>query len=125
MMKRLLPFMLGLICLSACKKSNTVPAPLQVVVSGLTAKTSLYLKITDATQNNAVILNLVNQFGNNTYNTSPVSPGDQLYMTYSTNIPDDLAGDGDGTIKFIYKGESDGSAAGILTGSTHETVPTP
>ena len=98
---------------------------MQVEVSGLTAKTSLYLKITDATQGNAVILNLENQFGNSTYNTSPVSPGDQLYMTYSTNIPDDAAGDGDGTIKFVYKGQSDGAVSGILSGSTHETVPTP
>jgi hypothetical protein len=124
-MKKLMLLTLGLICVLACKKSNTSPAPLQVVVSGLTSKTSLYLKITDATQSNAVILNLVNQFGNTTYNTPPVSPGDQLYMTYSTNIPDDLAGDGDGTIKFVYKGESDGTVGGILTGSTHETVPTP
>lgn len=99
---------------------------MQAVVSGLTTKTALSLKITTGSPSGTVILNIVNQFGNTTYTTtSPVSPGDQLYMTYSTNIPDDPAGDGDGTIKFVYNGGQMGAVGGILSGSIHETVPQP
>lgn len=125
-MKKLLLAFLCLIALSECKKtSDNSPAPMQVQVSGLTAKTSLTLKVTIGSPSGTVILNVVNQFGNTSYNTSPVNPGDQLYIAYSTNIPDDLSGDGDGTLRFFYKGQSMGAAGGILTGSTHSTVPTP
>lgn len=107
--------LLALLCviLCGCKKSTTNPTTLQVQVSGLTSKTSVTIKMVN--QNNLTVLNLANQFGNTTYTASPINVGDVLTITISTNIPDDTAGDGDGTVEFIYAGVDIGSAGGILT----------
>jgi hypothetical protein len=119
---------LNVLCLTACKKeSNPVTKQptsppvtkldtaggFQIQVSGLTAKTAVNLIVTDD-QN--LILNIKNGYGDTTYTTSAVKIGDPIIVSYSTNIADDLAGDGDGTIKFFYKGFTLGVVGGILTG---------
>lgn len=127
-MKKLI--LMAFICLIAlaCKKSNTDPqAPVQIVVTGLTAKTSVSIKVVDVTQGNTTPFNITNQFGNTTYSTAPVSPGDQLEISISTNInPDNLQGDGDGSFQYYFKGESMGAHAGIIGSFTQkESVPMP
>lgn len=111
-----------------CKKKDVSPALLQVKVTGLTAKTSLSIRVTDNTQNK-VVLDISNQFGNNTYNSnSNVSPGDQLTIYCTANLNDNLDGDGDATLQYSFKGQSVGAHGGIIgrAGFTeNETVPTP
>lgn len=122
----------ALLCLllySCSKKSTPSSAPMQIQVSGLSSKTSLSLVVTDnsyGSQN--IVLSISNQFGDQTYSTQPVNPGDQLYITFSTNIQDDQVGDGVGELKFFFKGEQMGGtgiAQGIIPGNIHETVPQP
>src|SRR5665213_943333 len=83
---------------ASCKKTDRTPAPLQVEVSGLTTKTSLSIKVTNSTQGNTIVLNIINQFGNTTYSGSNVNPGDQLSIHVTANVNDNLAGDGDGSL---------------------------
>lgn len=120
--------LLALICLLfACKKSSTAPSPIQVEVTGLTSKTTVSIKIVDMTKGNALIFNVTNQ-SNGTYTTSSVNTGDQITITATSNMNDDLAGDGDGTIALLYKGQNMGVHGGIIgiSGFTqNETVPTP
>jgi len=114
--------------ISSCKKTDRSPAPIQVQVSGLTTKTSLSIKITDLTQGNTVVLNIVNQFGNKTYTGSNVNPGDQLSIYVTANVNDNLAGDGDGTLIYLFKGKNMGAHGGQINiaGFTEtETVPEP
>jgi hypothetical protein len=118
---------LCLIGILGCKKSSdgtpSSQAAVQVEVSGLTTKTALNLRITDVTMGNIVILDLSNKFGNTTYTTSKVNSVDHLIVVYSTNIPDDLQGDGDGTLSFSYKGIPLWTSGGILTGNTTLSIP--
>jgi len=113
-MKSIFIILLGILCLFVlygCKKKSN-PSSLQVQVENLTAKTAITIKITN--QNNATILNVVNQFGNTTYTASPVNVGDMLTININTNVPDDLQGDGDGIVLFKYGGDEVGSIGGIL-----------
>ncbi|WP_179416200.1 hypothetical protein HDF19_10090 [Mucilaginibacter sp. E4BP6] len=126
-MKKLIS--IGLLCLLvSCKKTDYSPANFQVQVSGLTAKTSVSITVKDITEN-STILTVVNQFGNNTYNsTTEVHPGDQLSIMASSNVNDDVSGDGDGTLKYYFKGQqmgAHGGEIGVFGFSENETVPQP
>ncbi|MEO6849219.1 MAG: hypothetical protein ABI203_07810 [Mucilaginibacter sp.] len=116
---------LALFC--SCKKKDVSPASVQVQVSGLTTKTSLSITVTDNTKG-IVVLSLINKFGNNTYSSSAVSPGDQLTIHITSNVDDNLAGDGDAQIKYFFKGDNFGAHGGqvnVSGFSQNETVPQP
>jgi hypothetical protein len=116
----ILTISVAFVCLlTACSKksdSNTPSDTLQVEVSGLTAKTSVSIQITN--QKNITVLSVVNQFGNKTYNTDKVYSKDQLRIHYSANMKSDLDNNGVGTIKFLYKGQNIGASGGDLGGPT-------
>ena len=128
-MKQILFSILLLGILSGCSKdssttgTNPEDAPLQVVVSELTDKTAVSITVTN--QNNVKILDIVNQFGNTTYNTEVVHSKDKLKVHYKCNIQSNSAGDGVGTITFLYKGENRGAAgvSGTIERDITVTIP--
>lgn len=127
-MKKLLFLALIGLAMVSCKKSNTsVQAPVQIEVSGLTAKTSVSIKVVDVTNNSATILDVKNQFGNNTFSTIVVFPGDNLQIIGSTNIiPSNLQNDGVGSFKYSFNGQSIGARGGSIGSFTDNVhVPTP
>lgn len=127
MKKLLFIALLGLSMVSCKKNQATTQAPVEIEVSGLTAKTSISLKVIDITSGNSTILNIVNQFGNTTYSTIVVFPDDNLQIIGSTNIiPSTLQNDGVATLKYSFNGQSmggRGGAIGSFTDNVH--VPTP
>lgn len=126
MKKLLFLALLGLILFSCKKETANTQAPVQIDISGLTTKTSVSIKVIDITAGNATILDIKNQFGNTTYSTIVVFPGDNLQIIGSTNIiPSNLQNDGVGNFKYSFNGQSmggHGGAIGSFTDNVH--VPT-
>ncbi len=124
---------LALLCLLliSCKKNSqspSTPDKIKIDVSGLTEKTSISIRITDDTEGGSTILLLTNQFGNNIYYSSSAFSGDAVKIYVTANIDDDLSGDGDGAIKFSFKGQSIGAHGGIIGKagfSLNTTLPNP
>lgn len=121
-MKRLL-FILIVLTVAGCKKSDDSGFPLVASVSGMTSKTSITMKFVDNSSGGLTILIVTNQFGDQSFSTPNLKSGASIVVTYSTNIPDDKAGNGDGAIKFSYNGASVGAVGGILTGTTTVHIP--
>jgi len=127
-MKKLLFLALIGLAMASCKKDQaTKQAPVQIEVSGLTAKTSISLKVIDITSGNSIILDIKNQFANTTYSTIVVYPGDNLQIIGSTNIiPATLQNDGVATLKYSFNGQSMGGRGGSIgTFTDNVRVPTP
>lgn len=121
MKKLLFALSISVFIFTGCKKDDPTPefdltsSPINVDVSGLTQQTSVYIKIINTTNNNEVILDLENKFGNTTYNSlDAVKSGDVLKIEYKSNIGTDTQGNGNGTLKFNYKGFNVLTAGGAI-----------
>jgi len=104
-----------LLALCGCKKdSSSTLGSLDIQVSGLTDKTSISIVATKSTMNTP-FYQITNQFGNKTYSTSPTAAiGDKITITVTSNVDDNLAGDGDGNVAFYYKGKNIGGHGGVI-----------
>lgn len=122
MKKQVLTLVLIALSLYSCKKDkkDTTPSPLEITVTGLSDKTSLTLFVDD--QNNKRVLEVVNKFGNTTYNTQPVNSGDILKVRYNSNIASDAQNNGNGNLSFSYKGQNRGASGGNLNYPKGNTI---
>jgi hypothetical protein len=107
-----LAFILTLI-LAGCKKDESLPteSPIKVEVRELTTKTSVSIQIETKGK---YILNLVDKFGNTTYESENASGGDVITVKIKANLPSDLQNNGNGTLIFSYKGKSFYTAGGAI-----------
>jgi hypothetical protein len=96
---------LAAISLFGCKKSVT-SAPFQVQVSGLTSITLITFSVKN--QNSVTILTETNVNNGNYNSFINVNVGDKLTITCTANLNDNIAGDGDGTLKYYFNGEQMG-----------------
>jgi hypothetical protein len=114
MKKNALMLVLLALSMHSCKKDkqDDNQNPLEIVVTGLTVKTSITIIADD--QNNKRILEVSNKFGNATYKTAPVNSGDVLRIHYNSNLASDIQNNGNGNLSFYYKGQNRGAAGGNL-----------
>jgi hypothetical protein len=112
--KSLVPVIVLLPFIGCKKDSGNISAPIDITVSGLTAKTSISITAVDETESNKQVLQVTNQYGNTTYHTAIVSAGDKIKITVTANMDDNLQGDGDGSFQFMFKGRSVGGHSGQI-----------
>jgi hypothetical protein len=109
---------LAVLFLFSCTKSESEKQEnlLQIDVTDLNVITPISIKVSD--QNELIVLDIKNEFGNKTYYTAEVHSGDQLIIHYSSAVEAGANGDGMGTMQFSFKGIDSGAAAGNLGGPT-------
>jgi len=124
-MKRII--LLSLLVISifgSCKKDEesekNSSAPITITTSGLSATTDISLEVTTSTGTN--ILTLVKQYGNKSYETAAVSSGQTITAHVSSTIANDVAGNGQGDLTFVYKGKTIMVWGGNLLGKTGKST---
>lgn len=122
---KLFILVMAIVSLHGCKKkdiSTPAPvhkaAPMTVIVSGLTNKTSVSVVIR-CKSNSKEVLHIGNpELGNQTYTTEPINFSEYVYVSYASNVPcNNATGDGKGKIEFIYNGRSIAPLTGCLLSS--------
>ncbi len=86
---------------------------MQINVSELSSQTLLTMSVLDK-NNGKMLLNLTNSNANTSYTVSPVAGGDSIIVAYSSNVVNQLGGNGIISVSFIYAGTASDGFSGEI-----------